>query len=65
MKYLYLTKDDGIYFWRDTPHPTIPYKEPPKINSNTYDILLDGRPTHGPMDLHGYVDADWAACPKI
>ena len=25
---------------------------------------MDGRPEHGPLDLHSYADSDWAACPK-
>jgi hypothetical protein len=27
-------------------------------------LLLDGCPIHDVMDLHGYVDSDWATCPK-
>ena len=64
LKYLYLTKDDGIYFWRQTPHSSLPAKPPPSINSKVHDLLLDGRPVYGPMELYGYVDSDWAACPK-
>jgi len=64
LKYLYLTKADGIYFWRSTPHPTLPAKPPPSINSKVHDLLLDGRPVYGPLELHRYVDSDWAACPK-
>jgi hypothetical protein len=40
--------------------PTLP---PPKINSNMHDLLLDGRPIHGPTEMHGYMDAEWATCP--
>jgi hypothetical protein len=25
--------------------------------------LMDGRPMHGPTDMHGYMDAEWATCP--
>ena len=27
-------------------------------------ILSANRPQHDPLDLHGYVDLDWATCPK-
>ena len=63
LKYLYRTKSDGIYFWRTTPNESLPYESPPTINSNAHDLLVDGRPSHEPMDLHGFFDADWAACP--
>jgi hypothetical protein len=28
------------------------------------DLLLANRPTHNALDLHGYVDLDWATCPR-
>ena len=61
LKYLWYTRDDGIYFWRPTPRLDLPAVDPPTINSNAHDLLLDGRPSHGPLDLHGYMDSDWAA----
>ena len=64
LKYLWYTRDDGIYFWRPTPQLDLPAVDPPTINSNAHDLLLDGRPSHGTLDLHGYMDSDWAACPK-
>ena len=64
LKYLYLTRDDGIYFWRLEPNDSLPKVDLPKIKSSYSDLLLDGRPSPGPYDLHGYVDSDWAACPK-
>ena len=63
LKYLYRTKSDGIYFWRPTPNDSLPYEDPPPINSNAHDLLVDGRPAHNPAELHGFFDADWAACP--
>ena len=63
LKYLYATKSDGIYFWRTSPNESLPHVPPPTINSNQHDLLLDGRPTHGPSDLHGFMDSAWADCP--
>ena len=64
LKYLYLTRDDGLYFWRSEPNENLPAIAPPKIHSRAHDLLLDGRPNHSPSDLHAYVDAEWATCPN-
>ena len=64
LKYLYLAKDDGIYFWRLTPSQSLPVVDLPKIKSTYADLLINGRPSKGPYDLHGFVDLDWDACPK-
>jgi hypothetical protein len=64
LKYLYATKDDGLYYWRTTPNPNLPSIPSPPIRSNQHDLLLDGRPIHSPTELHGFVDSDWAACPQ-
>jgi hypothetical protein len=64
LKYLYATKDDGIYFWRQTRNTTLPSKPNPRIVSSSTDILRDNRPTHDVFDAHGYVDSDWATCPR-
>jgi hypothetical protein len=64
LKYLYLTRDDGLHYWRAQPNKSLPAVAPPKINSNTHNILLDGRIIHDSLELHGFVDADWATCPK-
>ncbi|KAL7552295.1 hypothetical protein ACHAWF_018275 [Thalassiosira exigua] len=62
LKYLYCTRDDGIYFWRTTPNDALPDVPPPPINSNAHDLLHDGRPIHDALDPHGYMDSDWGAC---
>ena len=36
---------------------------PPDIKSNVHDLLLDGRPHHGPLNMHGYMGSEWATCP--
>jgi hypothetical protein len=64
LKYLYLTRDDGLHYWPAQPNESLPTVPPPKINSNAHDILLDGCPIHNFLELHGFVDADWATCPK-
>ena len=64
LKYLWMTRDDGIMYWRPTPRMDLPDVPPPRIQSNEHDLLHDGRPTHGPLEYHGYMDSDWAACPK-
>lgn len=63
LKYLYSTKDDGIYFWRLQKHDTQPQLPLPSVMSTTMDLLLTNQPTHDALDLHGYVDSDWATCP--
>jgi len=63
IRYLYATKDDGLYYWRVTPNNNLPVVPPPDIRSNHHNLLLDGRPHRNPTELHGFVDSDWAACP--
>ena len=64
MRYLYITKDDGIYFWRSTPCDSLPDHPLPMISSNPSDLLMADRPHHDPYDLHGFADSDWAGDPK-
>ncbi|KAL7551376.1 hypothetical protein ACHAWF_014575 [Thalassiosira exigua] len=64
LKYLYITRDDGIYFWRPEPREDLPEVAPPRIMSNFHDLLMDGRPDHDALELHAYMDSDWAACPR-
>ena len=64
IKYLFLTKSEGLYFWRETPNDNLPDIAPPVLSSTAHDLLMDGRPQHSSTSLHGYVDSDWATCPK-
>jgi hypothetical protein len=65
LKYLYCTRDDGIYFWRTTPNSTLPFHPHPTPVSAATDMLPSARrPLHDALDVHGYVDSDWATCPK-
>jgi hypothetical protein len=64
LKFLYNSKDDGLYFWRTTPRHELPEGPPPMINSNKKDIYLDNRPQFDALTAHAYADSDWATCPK-
>ena len=64
LKYLWHTRDDGIFFWRPEPRMDLPQVDPPEIKSTAHDLMMDGRPSHGPFYVHGYMDSEWAACPK-
>jgi len=64
LKFLYNSKDVGLYFWRTQPRPELPEGPLPPINSNRQDILLDGRPQFDATTAHAYADSDWATCVK-
>ena len=64
MKYAYVTRDDGIIFWRSQPNKDLPLVDPPPISSAEHDLLLDGRPSHDPLELNSYMDGTWASCLK-
>ena len=64
LKYLYVTRDDGIYFWRQHLHPLLPKEPLPSIVSSPVDLLMQNRPQHDATEVHGYVDSDWATCPR-
>jgi hypothetical protein len=64
LKYLYSTKDDGIYFWRTAPRTEFDKGPNPPINSSKHDLLLDNRPEHDASVAHAYADSDWATCVK-
>ena len=62
LKYLYNSKDDGLYFWRTKPRMEFPEGPIPLINSNRQDILLDDRPQFKASTVHAYAVLDWATC---
>ena len=65
LKYLYATRDNGIYFWRMTPRMELKEGPLPPINSNKQDLLLSQlRPEHNNNILHAYPISDWATCMK-
>ena len=64
LKYLYSSKEDGIYFWQTAPRMDLPDGPLPPIHSNKQDLLLDNRPQHDASVLLAYADSDWATCVK-
>jgi hypothetical protein len=61
-KFLYHTRDDGLYFWHPSPRMELPDGPPPPIRSNLQDILLNDRPQFDPLIAHAYANSDWATC---
>ena len=64
IRYLYITRNDGIYFWHTQPRSELPEGPLPPINSNRQDLLLDDRPQHDASTAVAYGDSDWATCVK-
>ena len=64
LKYLFTTKDEGIYFWRTSARTDLPPGPLPNVQSNLHDLMWDGRPEHDSLELHAYMDSDWAGCPR-
>jgi hypothetical protein len=64
IRYIYITRDDGIYFWRTDPRMDLPEGPLPTVNSNHSDLLLDNRPAHDTTTAVAYGDSDWATCVK-
>ena len=64
MRYLYVTRKYGIYFWRTTPRDNLTDPELPTQVSTDADLLPIGCQHHGPYNVHTFTDADWDACPK-
>lgn len=64
LKYMYTTRHDGLHYWRASPLMLLQASPYPTILSNATDLLHESRAQHDPLVVHGYSDADWAACPK-
>jgi hypothetical protein len=64
LKYLYLTWHDCLHYWHPQPNESLLHADLPKIYSEAHDLLLDSHPVLESLDLHGYVDSDWATCSK-
>ena len=64
LKYLYSTKEDGLYYWRTAPWDEFPEGPLPKINSNKHDLLLEKRSEYDAHVLHAYANSAWASCIK-
>ncbi len=63
LKFLYSSKDNGLYFWRTRPCP-VPDVPLPQVNSNRQDIHVENWPQFDASIAHAYVDSDWATCVK-
>jgi hypothetical protein len=64
LKYMYTTRNDGLYFWRTKPRLELKEGPLPMVHSNKSDLLLDNRREHDATTLHVYADSDWATCVK-
>ena len=64
LKFLYNSRNDGLYFLRTGPRMELPEGPLPPIHSNKQDILLDNRPQFDANIAHAYPDSDWASCVK-
>ncbi len=64
LKFLYTTRDEGLYFWCTSPRMELPEGPIPPVHSNKQDILRDNRPQFDANVAHAYSDSDWAACVK-
>jgi hypothetical protein len=66
IKYLYVTRSDGIYFWRKEPLMELPEHPIPAVDTKLHGpIPIDvTKPQHDPLNAHAYVDSDWATCTK-
>jgi hypothetical protein len=64
IRYVYITRKDGIYFWRTTIRTDLPKGPLPRVNSNRQDLLINDRPNHAAMTAVAYGDSDWATCVK-
>ncbi len=62
LKFLYASRDDGLYFWLTSSHLELPEGPLPPVHSNKQDILLDNRPQFDAHIAHAYSDSDWATC---
>jgi hypothetical protein len=61
---VYITQNNGIYFWRTAPHTELPEGPLPTVNSNRQDLLVNDRPDHNATTAVAYGDSDWATCMK-
>ncbi len=64
LKYLYSSKEDGLYFWQTSPCMELLEGPLPPVHSNKQDLLLDNHPEHDATVLIAYADSDWATCVK-
>jgi hypothetical protein len=64
IRYIYVTRNNGIYIWRTRPSPDLMDGPLPTINSNACNLLLDNWPNHEASIAIAYSNSDWATCVK-
>jgi hypothetical protein len=64
IRYLNMTRRNGIYFWHTRPRLDLPEDPLPIINSNCSDLLLDNQPNHDASIAVAYGNSNWATCVK-
>jgi hypothetical protein len=66
LKYLYLTKNDGIYYWRSRPLMALPEHPLPQHNAAFHGPMPPSAKRRAPLPLEPATSADsnWAACLK-
>jgi hypothetical protein len=64
LKFLYNSKDDGLYFVSTSSRLELPDRPLLTVNSNHQDILVDHRPQYDASIAHAYADSDWTTCVK-
>jgi hypothetical protein len=62
--YVYITRQDGIYFWRTTSRAELPEGPLPTVNSNRQDLFIYDRLDHDATTAVAYGNSDWATCVK-
>ncbi|KAL7509705.1 hypothetical protein ACHAXN_011946 [Cyclotella atomus] len=66
LKYLYQTRDDGIYYWRARPLDKLPEHPMPTHSAATHGVIPSHvkRQAHAPLEPVTSADSNWAACLK-
>jgi hypothetical protein len=64
IQYLYIMRNDGIYFWHTNPQYELPKGPLQTVTSNVYDLLIDNCPVRDAQTAVAYRDLDWASCVK-
>ena len=61
-RYLYATKEEGIYYWRKTPREDLPFEQPPdcKTDGNYNESEIHEREQNKHNVMFGAVDSDYA-----
>ncbi len=65
IRYVYITQQDGIYFWRTTSQTELPEEPLPMVNSNHHDLFINDCPDHNATTAVAYGNSDWATSVKM